>query len=86
MARWNQFCFSPDEAIHAEGGEDDVGHRPTPPDKVGVRQAETQRAWPVCSNSGGFRLARTPGATFAKPLDLEPNWPGRMVPSNHETL
>ncbi len=35
MARWNQFCFSPDETLTEEGGEDDVGHRPTAPDKVG---------------------------------------------------
>ncbi|WP_339765785.1 hypothetical protein [uncultured Hoeflea sp.] len=86
MARWKQFCFSPDETIHAEGGEDDVEHRPTAPDKVGVRQSETRRAGPVWPNSGGFRLARTPGATFADPLDLEPNRRGRMVPSSHEAL
>jgi hypothetical protein len=38
-----QFCFPDGETIHAEGGEVDVVHRTKLPDKVGVRQLETER-------------------------------------------
>jgi hypothetical protein len=36
------FCFSDGETIHAQGGKADVVHRTKPPDKVSVRQPETQ--------------------------------------------
>lgn len=71
MARLNQFCFSPDETIRAEGGEGDVVHRPKAPDKVGVRQAETRRAEQVWPNSCGLRLVRTWVWLSPNPLTLD---------------
>ena len=70
MTGLTQFCFSPGEMIHAEGGKGDVVHRPKAPDKVGVRQAETRRARPVWPSTGGLRLGRTFVRLSPNPLIL----------------
>jgi hypothetical protein len=50
------FCFSAGETIRAQGGKADVVHRTKPPDKVGVRQPETQPL--VCfANQQAFNSA-----------------------------
>jgi hypothetical protein len=50
------FCFSDGETIRAQGGKADVVEQTKPPDKVGVRQPETQPL--VCfANQQAFNYA-----------------------------